>query len=185
MSDEKHVYDGIEEENNPMPQWWIWLFILTIIFSFHYWIHYQFGGGENLKQEYKQAMDLYQQQMDKASSSGVPETEESLMAYMKNESAISAGAATFAEKCAMCHGEHLQGKVGPNLTDHFWINGNGTRVDIVHVITNGSPAKGMPPWGGMLKPIEIKNVAAFVFSKRDSNPVDAKPPEGHKVEEIK
>lgn len=175
-----HVYDGIVEQNNPMPGWWIWLFIFCIIFAFIYWLHY-FVGGQTLKQEYDQAYKIYLENVDKAASVAQVETEDTLMAYMKSEMALTNGAAIFSAKCAMCHGEHLEGKIGPNLTDKFWTTGDGSRMAVHHTITKGSSAKGMPPWEGMLKPKEIKDVAAFVYSKIGSNPANAKAPEGNEA----
>lgn len=179
--DHVHVYDGIVEQNNPMPEWWIWIFILSVIFGAIYWLHYQIGGGPTLKQEYIEAMKEYEQVVEKGLAGATLDTEESLTTYMKNESAILTGGKIFAEKCAMCHGPHLEGKIGPNLTDKYWINGAGTRLDIVHVIQKGSAAKGMPPWEGLLKANEIKNVAAFVYSKIGSNPANPKAAEGQMI----
>lgn len=173
-----HVYDGIVEENNPMPGWWIWLFILTVIFAFLYWLHYEIGGGPTLKQEYAQELAAYNKMVEKNAMSGAADSEELLIAYMQNEQVQLQGATLFSEKCAMCHGVHLEGKIGPNLTDNFWIFGKGTRLDVVRVIREGSPVKGMPAWQSLLKPAEIKNVAAFVFSRIGSKPANAKAPDG-------
>jgi cytochrome c oxidase cbb3-type subunit III len=172
-----HVYDGIVEQNNPMPDWWIWLFFLCIIFAFVYWLHYFTGNGPTLLEEYNVAMKKYEEVVAKGSSNQV-ETEESLMAYMKGETALTNGASIFTSKCAMCHGDKLEGKIGPNLTDTFWVTGDGSRQAVYHTIAKGSAAKGMPPWEGMLKPNELKDVTAFVYSKIGSNPPNAKAPEG-------
>lgn len=183
MDDNKnthHVYDGIEEQDNPMPGWWVWLFILCVIFAFVYWIHYFSGSGPTLYQEYTEALKEYRENVDKNAGS-VVETEESLMAYMKSEVVQTEGAAIFAAKCAICHGEHLEGKIGPNLTDRFWTTGDGSRMAVVRTITKGSPVKGMPPWDTQLKAAEIKSVAAFVYSKIGSNPANPKAPEGNEV----
>lgn len=176
-----HVYDGIVEQNNPMPGWWIWIFIFTIIFGFLYWLHYEMGGGSKLIDEYNMAMQKYKNKVEKNLVNSPSETEESLIAYMKNENALVEGAKIYAEKCSMCHGVNLEGKIGPNLTDNYWVHGRGSRLDIVHTIAKGSPAKGMPPWEGLLKPAEIKTVAAFVYSKIDTQPTNAKAPDGIKV----
>ena len=175
-----HSYDGIEEQNNPMPDWWIWLFIFTIIFGFIYWIHYASGSGPTLVQEYEVALQEYQTKVEAQANKAIVETEESLMNYMKNENFILTGGKIYAEKCSMCHGAELEGKIGPNLTDQYWINGKGSRLDVVNLIAKGSAAKGMPPWEGLLKNNEIKNVAAFVYSKIGTNPTGAKAPEGEK-----
>lgn len=176
-----HVYDGIVEQNNPMPGWWIWLFILTVAFGFVYWVHYFSGSGPTLIQEYDEAFKKYQQETEKMAMVAQVETEETLTSYMKGEVVIASGAEIYASKCAMCHGEKLEGKIGPNLTDKFWTTGDGSRLAILHTIAKGSGAKGMPPWEGMLKAKELKDVAAFVYSKVGSNPPQAKAPEGSEV----
>lgn len=181
MSDEKHVYDGIVEENNPMPDWWVWLFIGTVIFGFIYWLHYQVGGGTTQLEEYNNSMAAFQQRIEKNAVAAV-DTEESLSEYMKNEAALMSGKSLFADKCAMCHGNLLEGKIGPNLTDRYWIHGKGSRMDLVEVIRKGVPEKGMPPWEGLLKPLEVKNVAAYVFANIGTEPPGAKAPEGNKSE---
>lgn len=179
--DQVHIYDGIVEQNNAMPAWWVWLFILTIAFAFVYWIHYMSGSGPTLIQEYNQALKQYQQDVEKSAGQAQVETEESLMAYMKGEAAIMNGAGIFGAKCAMCHGENLEGKIGPNLTDSFWSTGDGSRVAVLHTIAKGSAVKGMPAWEGMLKPKEIKDVASFVYSKIGTKPANPKAPEGVEV----
>ena len=181
-SEKTHVYDGIIEENNPMPGWWVGLFILCVIFASLYWMHYTLGGGDTLADEYHQALAVYQADVDKFESADVAETEESLRGFMQNENAIVEGSKLFAAKCAMCHGEHLEGKIGPNLTDHYWTTGNGTRMEVINTVKKGSAAKGMPAWESMLKPAEIKKVAAYVFSKIGSRPPNAKAPEGNLYE---
>ncbi|MGZ3691321.1 MAG: cbb3-type cytochrome c oxidase N-terminal domain-containing protein [Pseudobdellovibrio sp.] len=185
MSDQNkvHIYDGIEEQNNPMPGWWVWLFIFTVIFGSIYWIHYTFGGGPTLAQEFKVEQEDFNRKLDAQQAAVVAETEESLTEFMKKESNLQAGAQIFSEKCAMCHGANLEGKIGPNLTDHFWINGHGTRMDLVGIVSKGVPAKGMPPWETMLKPNAIKSVVGYVLSKKDSHPANAKEPQGSEVKE--
>ena len=176
-----HIYDGIVEQNNPMPSWWVWTFILTMIFGFLYWLHYTFGGGPTLQDEYKAELATYEAKAGAAGATAATETEETLEKYFKGETALLNGAKLYKEKCSMCHGDNLEGKIGPNLTDNFWINGKGSRLDIFHVAQKGVPAKGMPPWGGILKPNELKDVAAFVHSKIGSNPANAKAAEGNEV----
>lgn len=176
-----HNYDGIVEENNPMPGWWSWLFILTVIFGSLYWLHYEIGGGQTQAQEYSEALKIYQSETEKNSANAPPDSEDALAVYMKNELTLLSGAQIFSEKCAMCHGVNLEGKIGPNLTDNFWILGAGKRADLVKTIKEGSPVKGMPAWQPLLKPEEIKNVAAYVFSKSGSKPAGPKAPEGTEV----
>lgn len=181
-NNEKHVYDGIEEENNPMPDWWIWLFIGTVIFGAIYWLHYEMGGGETSLQRYERLLQAHYENAEKSSLASIgSETEGSLELYMQHEGVMARGAQIYSEKCAMCHGNLLEGKIGPNLTDSFWLHGQGSRLDLLTVVRKGVPEKGMPPWDGLLKPNELKDVVAFIYGNIGSNPPDAKGPEGNEV----
>lgn len=176
---EVHVYDGIIEQNNPMPSWWVWLFICCVGFAMIYFLHYTSGSGGTLLEEYHIALDKFQAEFNKGNNDLESVTENDLAALANNEISLQEGASIFAAKCAMCHGEKLQGKIGPNLTDHFWITGNGTRKAIMHTIINGSMTKGMPAWQGVLKPTEIKNITVYIYSHIGSVPEGAKAPEGN------
>lgn len=181
--DEKfHEYDGIIEHDNPLPMWWLWTFFGTIIFAFIYYVHYELAGGPTLKAELKDAMAEIEKTKAKVAVSSPMETEDSLAGEFGKDGVVALGAAQFATKCVSCHGQNLEGLIGPNLTDKFWINGKGTRMDIVNVIRNGVPDKGMPPWGPVLKKDELYAVAAFIISKKGSNPPGAKAPQGNPVE---
>jgi cytochrome c oxidase cbb3-type subunit 3 len=175
-----HTYDGIHELNHPLPSWWLWSFFFTIIFSFLYYLHYEIAGGPSLKQELSVAMQEIQQ--NQAHQPVVLETEESLTAAMRGSAVLTLGSTTFAAKCAACHGTNLQGQIGPNLTDKYWIHGKGRRTDIVKVIREGVADKGMPNWGQILSKEEVYAVAAFILSKKNSNPPNPKPPQGEAVE---
>ncbi len=175
-----HSYDGITEFDNPLPMWWLWTFFITIIFAFLYYIHYEFAGGQTIQQELQVAMAEIEKA--KGSAPQVMETEENLAAEMKGDAVIALGAATFSGKCAACHGPQLQGMIGPNLVDKYWIHGKGTRMDIVKVIREGVADKGMPPWGTLLKKDELYAVTAYILSKKGSTPANPKAPQGEPVE---
>ncbi|MFV8249793.1 cbb3-type cytochrome c oxidase N-terminal domain-containing protein [Bdellovibrio bacteriovorus] len=179
-----HEYDGIIEHDNPLPTWWLWTFFLTIIFAFIYYIHYELGGGPTLQDELKVAMTEIEQVQAKAATASPMETEESLQAAFEKDGVLALGAAQFASKCASCHGQELQGLIGPNLTDKFWMHGKATRLDVVKVVRDGVPEKGMPPWGPVMKKDEIYAVSAFILSKKGSNPAGAKEPQGEAVETV-
>lgn len=185
MSDDKknmegHNYDGIHELDNPLPNWWLWTFFIAIIFGAIYYIHYELAGGTSLSQE----LDIAMTEINKAKQTTpqVMETEESLAAAMTGDQVLALGASQFNLKCAACHGNELQGLIGPNLTDKNWIHGKGTRMDIVKVIREGVADKGMPPWGPVMKKEEIYAVSAYILSKKGTNPAGAKAPQGDIVE---
>lgn len=178
---EGHDYDGIKEYDNPLPMWWLWTFFITIIFSFIYYIHYEVAGGPTLKDELNVAMSQIEQLKAK-NAPQVTENEETLMAKMNDPKLIELGAATYTGKCAACHGDKLQGQIGPNLVDNYWIHTKGTMVGLVKTIREGVAEKGMPPWANVLKQDEVYGVSAFIHSKHGSNPAGAKEPQGELIQ---
>jgi cytochrome c oxidase cbb3-type subunit 3 len=104
------------------------------------------------------------------------ETEELLAAV-----GVDLGKENFTAKCVACHGQKGEGLIGPNLTDKYWLHGNGTRKDILVVIRAGVPEKGMPSWGALLKAEEQLSIAAYIYSLRNSNPANAKAPQGVEI----
>lgn len=176
-----HEYDGIQEYDNPLPRWWLITFYATIIFAVWYYYHYEFGSGASLQQELEVAMTEIQG-LKQAAPQGEMLTEESLTQQMQDPNMLNLGMTAYNEKCAACHGQELQGMIGPNLTDKFWIHGKGTRVEIVNLIKVGVPDKGMPAWESIMKKEEIIATAAYIHSKIGSNPANAKPPQGNPVE---
>lgn len=175
-----HDYDGIQEYDNPLPTWWLTTFFATIIFAFIYFLHYQFGGGETLTQE----LDVAMKNLEQAAVQHAPaqtESEDILTETMKDPKLASLGATAFETKCASCHGPKLEGLIGPNLVDNFWIHGKGTRMDILTTIRKGVPEKGMPPWESLLSKDEVYGLTAYIVSKKGSTPENAKAPQGEEV----
>jgi cytochrome c oxidase cbb3-type subunit 3 len=92
---------------------------------------------------------------------------------------MEAGKALFITNCAPCHGTNAEGKVGPNLTDEYWLHGG----DINHVyktIKFGVPSKGMVAWKGKLAGKQMLQVASYIQSLQGSKPAGAKEPQGEK-----
>lgn len=187
MSDKQekfHEYDGIIEHDNPLPTWWLATFFITIIFAFIYYIHYEMGGGgKTLTEELNVAMQEIDKTKATATSAAPMETEESLQAAFAKDGVVALGAEQYTAKCASCHGPELGGLIGPDLVDKYWIHGKGTRMDIVKVIREGVAEKGMPPWGPVMKKEEIYAVAAFILSKKGTQPAGAKGPQGEPIED--
>jgi len=174
-----HEYDGIQEYDNPLPTWWLVGFLMTIIFGFHYWIHYSIAGGPTQLEELKENISKIENQQKKFD--GPAETEADLAAMAVNQDFLAKGEGVYKAKCAVCHGPQLQGLIGPNLTDDYWIHGNGKLTDIIATVRKGVLDKGMPNWESMLPKPEIQAVVVFVNSKRGSNPPNPKAPQGEKI----
>jgi cytochrome c oxidase cbb3-type subunit III len=177
-----HEWDGIRELNTPLPRWWLWLFYLTIVFSFGYWIVYPswplatgfLPGILGYTNRAQVAADVAAGQaaraqmaagLEKASVDQI-EADPKLL-----EIALAEGKAAFGDNCAPCHGSGGQGQKGyPNLTAGRWLWG-GTLDQIQTTITHGIRAddpdthtSAMPAFGkdGILKPEQIDEVVSYV-----------------------
>jgi len=172
-----HAYDGIEEYDNPLPGWWTWLFVATIVFSVGYYAYYQLGPGPTIVAQYEADVQAAAERQAKMAPPALTVTEESLRALMRDTRAMAAAKEIFGTRCMPCHGPQGQGLVGPNLTDEYWLHG-GTLVEIRHTISEGVLDKGMVPWKDQLKPEEISAMAAYVGTLQGTNPPNPKPPQG-------
>jgi cytochrome c oxidase cbb3-type subunit 3 len=169
-----HDYDGIQELDNPLPKWWLNLFYITCIFAVGYIGYFWFGPGLSIEEQFALSM--------KSTEQLAKETAQfDYVNWAKKPESISNGKAIFDSKCASCHRTDAGGLIGPNLTDDYWIHGDGSITAIVKVVTEGVAAKGMIAWGPVLKQSEIAEVTAYVLSLKGSNPNAPKSPEGTKI----
>lgn len=175
----EHDYDGIREYDNPLPGWWSWIFVATIVFSAGYYLYYQIGPGPSVIAQYEREMSEYaRQQASLAPPPAAPgAAEDTLRALMKDAKAMATGKEMFGVRCMPCHGPEGQGIIGPNLADDYWLHGR-TLADIRRTIHDGVPDKGMIPWKDQLKPAEIDTLTAYVSTLAGTNPPNPKPPQG-------
>jgi len=159
-----HNYDGIQELDNALPRWWVWLFYITIIFSAVYLIYYHVARAGDLQDaEYKK--DAASGDALKAGAMGRFEAGLAALTPSSDAAVLDNGRQIYAKYCAPCHRDDGGGLVGPNLTDNYWIHGSNY-VDTVNVIWNGVPAKGMITWKVILKPDQIQSVASYIYTLR-------------------
>ena len=178
-----HDYDGIQELDNPLPGWWLMTFYLTIIFAVGYVLYYYAFDGPSSDQELAANMEKIELRRAEAAGAGGEEKDEAtLIALASDSTKTEAGQKEFLVKCMACHGNQGQGLIGPNLTDEYWINGDGSISSIIAMINTGVPEKGMPPWKDLIQPEMVENVALYVYSIKGTNPPGAKPPQGNKIE---
>ena len=163
-----HVWDGdLRESNNPMPRWWMWLFVITIVFGLLYLAAYP-GLGSLPGQLNWTMHGEYEQELEKANKELGPlyaqfaakKTEE----LAGDGNAMAIGERLFMNNCAQCHGSDARGSKGfPNLTDTDWLHG-GTPDKIKETITRGRHGV-MPPMAAAVgSPDDVKNVANYVLS---------------------
>lgn len=178
-----HTFDGIQEFDHRLPNWWLWTFYGACIFSVVYWIHYHTLGtgalpGEAYLLEQQAAADRMAEEMARN-----PITTESLLKAAENPAFVTEGEKIFMQFCAQCHGPTGNGMLaggvpgaGPNLTDGFWING-GTPMEIYHtVMEGGRPGKGMQSWKGNGH-LFVQRAVAYVLTIKGRNVPGGKDPE--------
>ncbi|GAB3904950.1 hypothetical protein GCM10028803_35110 [Larkinella knui] len=176
----EHAYDGIAELDNPTPPWFMGLFYGTIVFGVIYLlIFHVFGTGEIMIQEYTQEMAIADKQREEYIKKVAGSINENTVTQLKDAKGIDAGKAIFTQNCVACHGANAEGKVGPNLTDAYWLHGGNVKA-VFHVITEGVPEKGMVSWKKQLNPLQVQQVASYILSLQGSNPAGAKEPQGEK-----
>ena len=146
--------DGIEEYDNPLPDWWLGLLWLTVIWGFGYGIHYHFIG--NRSQESALAAEMA------AADARWPVQAQAEVAFAYSAESATAGAEVYAQTCFPCHGVNLEGGIGPSFVDDEWVHG-GTADDIIRIVREGVPTAGMVAWAGTLSPEQINNVTAYII----------------------
>jgi cytochrome c oxidase cbb3-type subunit 3 len=174
-----HNYDGIQEYDNPMPRWWLYIFYATIVFAVLYWLNVPgIGTGKGRIANYNSEMDAAHAKYGApGGSKGPVPSEATLLAAAADPAQLGEGKATFLKNCVACHRADAGGLIGPNLTDEFWIHG-GKPQEIWKTVDWGVLDKGMPAWGQTLKPDEVLKVVAYVTTLRHTNPVNPKAPQG-------
>ncbi len=183
-----HSFDGIEEYDNPLPKWWFWLFVGTLVFSAGYLVLYPgLGNWKGILPGYEDGwtgVNEWQKEMDKADAKFGPifakyaamPVEE----VAKDPQALKMGSRLFASNCSVCHGSDAKGAYGfPNLTDHDWRWG-GEPETIKASIMNGRHGV-MPAWAEVIGEQGVSDVAAFVLTNLDGR----KLPEGVKADPVK
>ncbi len=174
-----HDFDGIQEYDNRLPNWWLWILWGSVIFSVGYWlIFHTFGVAKLPVQSYEAEMEI-RAEAELAAGSSIDN--EALILMSENPEKVAEGEEIFGKFCVACHLATGGGLVGPNLTDAYWIHG-GEPMDMHRTVTQGVLEKGMAAWGNQLGPRGVEAVVAYVLTLRDSNVAGGKAPEGDRME---
>jgi cytochrome c oxidase cbb3-type subunit 3 len=178
-----HSWDGIEELNNPLPRWWVWIFYATIVWGLWYTVAYP--AWPMIKGATAGYLGFSTRQQVAEEISGVEAQNASLMTELAaadlttlaanadlNGFAVNAGAAVFRSHCSQCHGAGAAGVQAsgfPNLLDDDWLWG-GSIEEIAYTVTHGirneqSPDarwSQMPAFGEIYSEEEIAQLANHV-----------------------
>jgi cytochrome c oxidase cbb3-type subunit 3 len=169
-----HVFDGIQEYDKRLPNWWLYSLYLSILFAVAYWGYYEWlHAGPSSEQAVVAQMAKIE-----AAKLAVAKVDDATLWKMSQAAAVvDAGKATFITNCAACHLASMRGKsenpaaIGPDLTDTKWIHG-GKPTEVHDTITKGVLAKGMPTWGPVLGAKKISEVTAYILSThKEGEPV--------------
>jgi cytochrome c oxidase cbb3-type subunit 3 len=161
-----HVWDeNLEEYNNPMPKWWSWMFVITVVFAFVYLALYP-GLGNFKGMLGWTAVGQHKAEVEKMDAAVKPLFDKfmgmDLKAVAADKQAMEMGKRLYLTYCMQCHGADARGAKGfPNLTDSDWLYG-GEPEQIKETIANGR--MGVMPPHAQLGGDTIKDVANFVRS---------------------
>lgn len=160
-----HEWDGIEELDNPLPAWWVWMFIITIVFALIYMVIFPGLGNFSGVTDWTSASE--HDTRAAAHSARFDDLYDHLASLSPEELAddvagMQVGRRLFINNCSTCHGVNAGGAPGfPDLSDDHWIWG-GSFEAISASIDSGRVAA-MPPWGPALGNDGVTNVANFVL----------------------
>lgn len=180
----EHEYDGIQEYDQKLPNWWLFTFYGAIAWFIGHWAVYYHTSSM------KSSHELVTEQIVAVQKAKAAELEKTLASlddatlvhvWAKDSTRLANGEATFLTNCTACHGADLSASmtVGANkialpglpLTDHQWKFG-GKPLDIFNLINKGSPPEStghngakMEAWGQKLSPVQVAEVTAYLISK--------------------
>jgi cytochrome c oxidase cbb3-type subunit III len=163
-----HVWDeDLRELNNPLPRWWMWLFVITVVFAAVYLAFYP-GLGSNPGTFKWSSTGQWEAEQAKAAETMKPVYAKykgmSAADMAKDATAMGIGERLYLNNCAACHGSDARGSKGfPNLADADWLGGSGPEY-VAKVIAEGRTGV-MPPMAAAVgTPEDVKNVAQYVLS---------------------
>ncbi|MGI9526343.1 MAG: cbb3-type cytochrome c oxidase N-terminal domain-containing protein [Weeksellaceae bacterium] len=167
-----HGFDGILELDNALPQWWVAMFYLGIVYCFIYIVAYFTTDFAHMDIEY----EVEAARMESQFADWVKQNDINVEQADIANADVEHGKEVFNNICATCHTANGGGAAGPNLTDEYWINhlDEDLYKNIYTVVYDGSPNNpAMQAFGQtkQLTGLDIQDVAAYVHSLNQEEPV--------------
>lgn len=180
-----HVYDGIQEYDQKLPNWWLFTFFGAIVFFVAFWFYYFNTSWAKSPQQVvnDKVVAIQQQRLEDLARTMAELTDSSLVHSEKWQAQIPHGKTVYVTHCQQCHekdytGERFDAMLGKkvsaggrSMVDGKWEHG-GKPKDLFNLINNGTPADKpglngakMEPWGQKLSPVDIASVVAFIISE--------------------
>ncbi|MEQ8861028.1 MAG: cytochrome-c oxidase, cbb3-type subunit III [Pseudomonadales bacterium] len=161
-----HDFDGIQEYDNPLPMWWVWMFVLSIVFGLGYLAWYPGLGNFAGAGDWTSATALQREQAAHDARFAPLYAELAALdesALHQNRQAMQVGRRLFLNNCSTCHGVNGRGASGfPNLTDDEWIWGAGF-ANVKTALNQGRQAV-MPSWQAALGDDGVQDVTQHVLA---------------------
>ena len=179
-----HVYDGIQEYDQKLPNWWLFTFYIMIAWFVVWWLsYYQFGLGKSDKQEIEEVVALINAKKSAELEDLLKDLDNKsfVTEWATNEVALASGQEAFTTHCVACHGADMTATLklegtppiplpGVSLVDGEWKFG-GAPMDVFKMINDGSPPESeghngakMEAWGAKLPAKTIAEMTAYVIS---------------------
>lgn len=181
----EHEFDGIQEYDQKLPNWWLFIFIAAHVFFVGYWFfYYDLGWFQTDEQKIEAAMARIEQAKEKALEDMLATLDDEALVneWATDPERIDAGRVSYTTNCVACHGQDLAARIdvgggqyvnlpGLPLTDGEWKYGDKP-MDIFKIINEGTPADSaghngakMEAWGLKLPPVEVAELTAFIISE--------------------
>jgi cytochrome c oxidase cbb3-type subunit III len=178
-----HEYDGIQEYDQMLPNWWLFIFYGALVFFPFCWLlYYQFGFMRPDGETVSAAMAEVAKVKAKALDEMLAKLDDDALVnkWAKDEQSVSNGRETYLANCTACHGQNLSAKMdlgngqfiplpGLPLTDGEWKYGSKP-MDIFKIINNGTPPESaghngakMEAWGQKMAPIKVVELVSFII----------------------
>jgi cytochrome c oxidase cbb3-type subunit 3 len=173
-----HVFDGIEEYDQKLPNWWLFTFYFTIAWFAIYWfLYYQIGWFENDRDRVTAGIAQIQAIKAKELEAMLSKLDDKVIwEWSRNSAIVAEGKGVYDRICFTCHAADLSAKMngaplpGLPLNDKEW-KYSIRPMDMFNMVAKGSPDKNvlapMPPWEQVLSPAEMAKVVAYVLSHHD------------------
>ncbi|WP_435313207.1 cbb3-type cytochrome c oxidase N-terminal domain-containing protein [Cellulophaga fucicola] len=173
-----HNYDGIQELDNNLPPWWVYLFYAGIIFAVVYLARFHVFNDYDQILEYEQEVAAAKIEIEEYKKTAKGLVDVNTVEVLTDAADIKAGKKIYSTSCVACHIADGGGGIGPNLTDEYWLLGGGIKNVFNTISEGGRDGKGMVAWKQILKPLERAQVASYVLTLQGTTPAAPKEPQG-------
>lgn len=177
----EHSFDGIQEYDQKLPNWWLTILWLSIGFFFAYYlIYYSFGLLPTSEASMDARVEAIQKQRADAVQKTLSTLDDTILVntWSTDSTIVAKGLEVYNQHCVACHAPDMQsnnGMTARSLVDGEWHYGDKP-MDVFDIILNGTPKESegykmmrMQPWGKDLGPEKVAQVTAFILSKNPSD----------------